>query len=214
MQNVESDFFFKTKHQPITALVISLRQYSGKWFSVSFEEVIWRVNTWLNKIHSCFSCFLNFLLLKNGFVLKSWLWSLTITELVSNGNLKEWKSWDSGFFGVSLCKHKRTEQLVLSLYFPVSISNSLIWEWEEHLWHTKEATGGVRFLYFSNALAWDYIRAEVSAFLSGKASPFERITHLRGKIALEKNGVKNHHSHQYQYNNIVFCASVLAHALM
>lgn len=129
-QNIKS-------RQPITALVISLRQYSGMWFSVSFEEIIWRVNTWLNQIHSCFAWFFNFLLFKNGFMLRSWLWSLTTTELVSNGNLQEWKSWDSGFFGLSLYKHKRTEQLILSLYFPVSISNSLISEWEEHLWHTK-----------------------------------------------------------------------------
>lgn len=38
-----------------------------------------------------------------------------------------------GFFGISLYKHERTEQLILSLYFPVSISNSLISEWVEHL---------------------------------------------------------------------------------
>lgn len=95
-----------------------------------------------------------------------------IAESVSNGNLKEWKSWDWVFFGVSLHKHERTEQLILSLYFAVSISNILISEWEEHLWHTEEAIGGASFLYYSNALIRDYARAETSVFPAGKTSPF------------------------------------------
>lgn len=96
-----------------------------------------------------------------------------ITELFFSGILEEWKSWDWGFFGVGLYKHERTEQLILSLYFPVSISNSLISEWEEHLWHTEEAIGGVSFLYYSNALIGDYARAESSVFPAGKISPFQ-----------------------------------------
>lgn len=149
MQNVDSDFFFKTKHQ-VEATYHCTCHFPQAIFWEVVLSFLWRdymKGQYLAKPNSFLLCMLLkfFLLFKSGFMLKSWLWSLTTTELVSNGNLKEWKSWDSGFFWLSPYKHKRTEQLILSLFFPVSISNSLISEWEEHLWHTKEATGGVRF---------------------------------------------------------------------
>ena len=141
--------------------VISLQHYSGRWLSDVFEGIIERVNAWPKHVCSCTAYLVNFTVLKNSQIFKSWLFLIGFMELVSIINLEQWKSWDCFSCGCFFeSEHERTEQRLLFLYFPFSISNSLISEWEEQLWDSEEAIGGVRFLYNSNSSVRGYARAE------------------------------------------------------
>lgn len=97
-KGLESDFFFKTKHF-VKAAYHCTCHFPG--------ALLWKVTLrylWSNYTEGQYlaktSLFLLYMLCeifnhKGGFMLKSWLWFLMITELFSNGTLKEsWKSWD------------------------------------------------------------------------------------------------------------------------